>query len=70
MHTTFAITPTCMLSCVVRIPQRREQVRDNADDTATLAHFEAVLRGRADAAAYLTTSFDAQNEDVDITRLR
>jgi predicted dienelactone hydrolase len=37
---------------------------------ATLAHFEAVLRGRADAAAYLTTSLDAQNSDVDVTRLR
>jgi len=37
---------------------------------ATLAHFEAVLRGKKDAAAYLATSFDEGNDDVEVTRAR
>lgn len=36
----------------------------------TLAHFEAIIRGRKDAAAYLQTSFDDQNDDIEVTRAR
>lgn len=37
---------------------------------ATLAQFEAIIRGRKDAAAYLQTSFDDQNDDIEVTRAR
>ncbi len=35
---------------------------------ATLAKFESVLHGRKDAEAYLESSFDAENDDLVVTR--
>jgi len=34
---------------------------------ATLAHFEAILRGRADAARFLDEVFAAQDPDVEVS---
>lgn len=36
----------------------------------TLAQFEAVIRGRKDAAAYLDRALDPENDDVEVTRAK
>lgn len=55
--------------CATKYPQTMSGERQlELTKAATLAHFEAILRGRKDAAAYLSRSFDADNDDIEVTR--
>jgi predicted dienelactone hydrolase len=61
----------CGAVCPTKYVQTMSSTRQiELTKAAALAHFEAVLRGKNDNAAYLATSFDADNDDVEVTRAR
>ena len=65
-------TSNCAAVCADKFSQTmcRPCAKREIARIVTLALFEATLRGRADAARYLSTVLDPANDDLEITRAR